>query len=147
MDPRVQSTRAQLQEQFDLSMICYQGRKISVDALNTIANWENQLGAVKATGSLEKAINEFKEKINSIKGAGGWGRDLSAMSLNNVATRCEQLFGILQGTDMPVTSQTHQSVNDLEPAIKKISEMWNHVLTVDLPKVNAVLKAKHIKLS
>ncbi|MBS1557663.1 MAG: glycoside hydrolase [Bacteroidetes bacterium] len=147
MDPRVQSTHAQLQEQFILSMICYNGRKNAVEALALISDWENKLSQVKASGSLENNINEFKTKLNLLKGSGGWGRDLSAMSWNNLATKCEQLFTILQGTDMPVTFQARQAVKELEPSIQKMTDTWKFFLTNEIPKINSVLKSKGVRLT
>lgn len=146
MDPRVQSTSAQLQEQFTLSMICYHGRKNAEEALALISGWENQLSQIKVSGSLEKNINEFKIKMNLLKGSGGWGRDLSAMSWNNLATKSEQLFTLLQGTDMPVTSQARQAVKELEPSIQKMTDTWKTFLTNEIPKINSVLKSKGVQL-
>lgn len=147
MDPRVQTTTSQLHEQFDLSMICYNGRKVVVEALNSVSVWENQLNQVKATGSLEKSIHEFITKINSLKGAGGWWTDPNSNSLNGVATKCDQVFGILQGTDMPVTSQARSAVKDIEPSVQKIAETWKKFLSVELPKINSSLKSKGIQLN
>jgi len=70
MDPRVQSTTAQLQEQFDLSMTCYKARKSAVDALAGIAKLENQINGIKNT-SIEKETNDFKTKLGAMKGSGG----------------------------------------------------------------------------
>jgi hypothetical protein len=45
--------------------------------------------------------DDFKTKLTALKGSGGFRRDPNSVSWNNVAGASEQLFGILQGTDMP----------------------------------------------
>jgi len=47
-----------------------------------------------------------------------------------VAGTSDQLFGILQGTDMPVTDQAKQGVADLDPMVKKVDEAWKNFLAV-----------------
>jgi photosystem II stability/assembly factor-like uncharacterized protein len=144
IDPRVQSTTAQLQEQFDLSMICYTARKSALDALTKIESIEKQIPMIKASGPV-KYIDDFKTKLTALKGSGGFRRDPNSVSWNNVAGASEQLFGILQGADMPVTAQAKQAVADLDSMIKKVNEAWKNFLTVDLPAFNKVLKSKGMK--
>jgi hypothetical protein len=139
MDPRVQSTKAQLQEQFDLSMICYNARQSAVDGLARIASIENQLNQIKAPG-VEKELSDFKKTLGVLKGAGGFRRDPNSVSWNTIAGASAQLFDILQGSDMPVTSQAKLAVNDLDPAIKKVTEAWKNFLSVDLPAFNKTLQ-------
>jgi hypothetical protein len=86
-----------------------------------------------------------KPNLLHLKGSDGFRRDPNSVSWNNVAGASEQLFGILQGADMPVTAQTKQAVADLDPMIKKVNEAWKNFLTVDLPTFNKVLKSKGIK--
>lgn len=144
MDPRVTSTTAQLREQFDLSMNCYNARKTALDALAKIANLENQIAAIKASG-VEKPLADFKSKLSAIKGAGGFRRDPNSVSWNAVAATSDQLFGILQGTDMPVTAQAKQGVTDLDPMLKKVTDAWKNFLAADVANLNKELKGKGIK--
>jgi len=145
MDPRVQSTPVQLQEQFDFSTVCYNARKKAVDALGKIAVIESQMLAIKVTGPLEKSLTDFKTKLGAMKGSAGYYRDTNAVSWNTVAGNSEHLFGILQGADMPVTTQTRQGVADLGMMLKKVSEAWATFLTVDMINLNKELKSSGIK--
>jgi hypothetical protein len=145
MDPRVTTTPAQLQEQHDLSMICYAGRKTALEALTRIAQIESQIPMIKTSGPLEKSFTDFKAKLNAMKGSGGFRRDPNAVSWNSVSSTSDQLFGILQGTEMPVTSQARQAVTNLEPAIRKMSDAWQNFLAVDRVAFNKVLIGKGIK--
>jgi photosystem II stability/assembly factor-like uncharacterized protein len=145
MDPRVPSSTAQLQEQYDLSVICYNGRKQAVEALAMIATIENQIPMIKASGPLEKSFADFKGKLSALKGSGGFRRDPNAVSWNAVAGSSEQLFGVLQGADMPVTTQARQAVADLDRMVRKVNDLWKNFLAVDLPNFNKELKGKGIK--
>lgn len=140
MDPRVTTTLAQLKEQHDLSVMCYDARKAALDALNTISKFESQLNAVK-NPALAKAVAEFKTKLTAVKGSEGFRRDNSA-SWNSVDRTCDQLFGLLQEADMPVTAQAKQAMSDLELTYLKTNEAWKSFLKVDLPAFNKTLKAK-----
>jgi len=145
MDPRMQSTPAQLQEQFDYSIVCYNARKKAVEALGKIAVIESQLQMIKGTGPIEKSVTDFKIKLDAMKGAAGYYRDPNAVSWNTVAGNSEHLFGILQGADMPVTTSARQGVADLGPMLKKVSEAWATFLQVDMVKFNKTLKSHGIK--
>ena len=140
MDPRVQTTTAQLQEQFNLSVICYNARKSAADALAKISTIEKQIPQIKASAPV-KFLEDFKTKLSELKG----GRRDANVSWTNLANSSDQLFGILQGTDMPVTSQAKQAVTDLDLVVKKVSEAWTTFLTVDLPAFNKTLKSKSVK--
>ncbi len=145
MDPRVTSTTNQLQEQFDLSIICYNARKNALDALAKISSIENQIPMIKASGPLEKSLTDFKTKLNALKGSGGFRRDPNSTSWNNVAGASDQLFGLLQGSDMQVTAQAKQSVGDLAPLVKKVNDAWAAFLSADFVNFNKELKGKGIK--
>jgi hypothetical protein len=67
------------------------------------------------------------------------------VSWNTVSGNSEQLFGILQGSDMPATVQAKQAVADLDPMIRKVNDAWTSFLAVDLVKFNKDLKSKGIK--
>ncbi|MBS1507766.1 MAG: glycoside hydrolase [Bacteroidetes bacterium] len=140
MDPRVTTTLAQLKEQHDLSMMCYDARKAALDALNTISKLESQLNAIK-NPALAKAVAEFKTKLTAVKGSEGFRRDNSA-SWNSVDRISDQLFGLLQEADMPVTAQAKQAMSDQELTYLKTNEAWKSFLKVDLPAFNKTLKAK-----
>lgn len=140
MDPRVTTTLAQLKEQHDLSVMCYDARKAALDALNTISKFESQLNAIK-NPAVAKAVAEFKTKLTAVKGSEGFRRDNTA-SWNSVDRTSDQLFGLLQEADMPVTAQAKQAMLDQERTYLKTNEAWKSFLKVDLPAFNKTLKAK-----
>jgi hypothetical protein len=145
IDPRVQSSKAQLQEQFDLSMICYNGRKNASDALAVIVNIENQVKELKTTPAVENSLKDFKAKLTSLKGGSGFRRDPNSVSWGSVAGNSGQLLDIMQGTDMPVTNQAKQGVNELQSSIQKVSESWKNFLATEVPNINALLKKEGLK--
>jgi hypothetical protein len=140
MDPRVTTTSGQLKEQHDLSLLCYEGRKAALEALKVISGFESQLSQVKNT-SLTKAVSDFKTKLTALKGSEGFRRD-NTPSWNAVERTCDQMFGLMQESDMPVTTQAKQAMSDLELTILKANEAWKSFLKVEVPAFNKTLKAK-----
>src|SRR5258708_18878903 len=59
MDPRVQTSTTQLQEQFDLSVICYNARQTAVDALAKISAIDKQISQINAN-TTENIFVDFK---------------------------------------------------------------------------------------
>jgi photosystem II stability/assembly factor-like uncharacterized protein len=145
MDPRVQTTDAQLQEQFDLSMTCYNARKSALDALAKIGVIEKQIPMMKGTGPLETMLADFKKKLEALKGSGGFRRDPNSVSWNAIESNCDQLFGIIQGTDMPVTTQAKTSVGYIDPMLRLVNDAWTKFLKTELPNLNKELRSKKIK--
>jgi photosystem II stability/assembly factor-like uncharacterized protein len=141
MDPRVSVTSGQLLEQHDLSVICYEGRKSSVAALNQIKSIEDQIQKLPGNSKDQNELKEFQTKLNTVKGTrGGYFGGPKADSWNYTSSTCGRLLGLLQESEMPVTSQAREAVKEVEATIKRTGDLWNNFLTVDLPKVNKVLK-------
>ncbi len=146
MDPRVTSTVTQLQEQFDLSMICYDGRKSSLAALHQIKSMEDQIQKLPTSAKSMKEVKDFQAKLNSVKGSrGGYFGGPKADSWNYVGSTSGRLFGLVQESDMPVTSQGIAALKELEAVIKSTNDRWNGLLAGDLPKVNKALKKGRLK--
>lgn len=146
MDPRVQTTPAQWKEQFDLSMICYNNRKHALEVLAVISKLEEQASQLKVKASIEKQFNDFKKKLASQKGSFSFWMPGNEPSWNRVAGNSEQLFNILQGSEMPVTAQARQGVADLQTMTKKVEDDWKKFIAADLPAINSALKKSGSKI-
>ncbi len=142
MDPRVQSTTAQLQEQFDLSFLCYEGRESAIFYLKVIKDFEDQINKLTGNKSVQKELKEFQEKLNSIKGSSGGTK---TDSWSYISSASGSVLGLLQESDMPVTSQAREAVKELDATIKRTEKIWNNLESVHLPKVNQALKKRGTK--
>lgn len=102
MDPRVKTAPAALKQQHDLSVAAYEGRK-QVMAMQQ----EAQLLTGKAsTAEQKKALAASQSSLASLN------RTFSA------------IFGILQDTDMPPTTQAIAAASEVQASFKKVAEEW-----------------------
>ena len=69
MDPRIKTSMADLQKQHDLSMLCYEGRKIITATSQETVSVHNQIKALtgKAQGDLHASLSSLDEKITNIE--------------------------------------------------------------------------------
>jgi photosystem II stability/assembly factor-like uncharacterized protein len=95
IDPRVATPIEKLQQQHDLSVICYEGRK-------KISGMLEEIG--KATKTAQ--TSELEGKLNK---------------LNNNFT---SIFNILHDSDTAPTTQTITAVSDARKALKELVEVW-----------------------
>jgi hypothetical protein len=159
MDPRVVAPKEVLQEQFDLSMTCYNGL--------------NQVGGVR------KKINEVRAAIQSILKEGGdkdwkgllnragkrasavdgsvWTEDVDPLYDVEYATRSNEetlagiqrklllLMGIVQGADAKPTSQVIAAVRDQQKGLTDILARWERLKTGtgDLMIINQELQKRN----
>jgi photosystem II stability/assembly factor-like uncharacterized protein len=102
MDPRVKTGAVALKQQHDLSLEAYEGRKQVLLMQKEVSALESQAKTDAQKKSLETAKNSLA----------GLSRTFSA------------LFGVLQDTDMPATSQAIASVGQAQVSLKKAVQEW-----------------------
>ncbi len=95
IDPRVATPTEKLQQQHDLSVICYEGRK----KISGILEEMNKTTKTAQTSELEGKLN----KLN-----------------NSFAT----IFNILHDSDTAPTTQTITAVSDARKALKELVDVW-----------------------
>jgi photosystem II stability/assembly factor-like uncharacterized protein len=141
MDPRVATSTKDLGTQHDLALICYEGRLQSMKSLQEISNIRKQVKTLMLSSKVSnpQSIKELSDKLAALEGSNnrrGGGEE----SFNRVNNSFASLFNILEGTDMPPTTQAVNAVPALQMSFKKVSEKWMAIKTDDLPKLNAELK-------
>ncbi len=144
MDPRVKSAPSDWQKQFDLSMICYQNRKIAMDRITEIQNVQNQLKERINTskgdlnGHLKILDDQLTSFIQPVRGA-------RTANFERLQNDFGSLLAILNETDMPPTQQTETAINDLRPVQLGLSVQLDQLKKVDFIKINAGLKKGNLK--
>jgi photosystem II stability/assembly factor-like uncharacterized protein len=125
MDPRVKTFVADLQKQHDLSIQCYEGRKECMQVLKDITSFRNMLkekmtNSPAATDNLNKLDEQAKQLESAAQGSQepGFGR------LNNSFT---SLFNVLQGSDMPPTSQTIAALTEAQKQLQLLRIKWTEL--------------------
>lgn len=159
MDPRVSASHGVLQEQFDLSMLCYDGltqinavRSKIVDVLSGIKT------VLKEGGDKDwkDLLNRAGKKVSAIDGT-VWTEDVDVLYDAEYAARGNEetlaglqrklllLMGILQGADAKATSQAVAAVQEQQDRLKEIFARWNELKqgSGDLMTINQMLQKRN----
>ena len=139
MDPRVKTPLADLQKQYDLSMLCYENRlrisKISAETITAHNQVKELLG--KTQNDLHASLSSLDEKITSIEKAKPKDK---LKSFSQMYNSFASLFNLLQESDMAPVKSTSDAVNTSEKNMKQLEETWTKIKTTDLPEINDKLK-------
>lgn len=122
MDPRVTTSMADLTTQFNLSMICYEGRKQAKTAAADIDAFRAKL---KAKGNEDVRDQQAAELMGVSRGRRGAGGNVS--TFGSVESFFAALYSILHETDMPPTSQTVAAVAQTQQQLKTLMEKWQRL--------------------
>jgi photosystem II stability/assembly factor-like uncharacterized protein len=154
LDPRVKISHGDLQQQFDLSMICYRGLQQIRTTRSGIRNVRLQVQSLlkkENLGGLKANLEDLEKKAGSIDGTGRVSDvDIIYFSpfasrggqetLAGLQTRLLYLMALLQSADAKPTSQAVAAVRHQEGALKELLGRWADVRTKDLKKLNEALR-------
>jgi hypothetical protein len=140
MDPRVKTTVADLQKQHDLSYDCYNARKEIMTISNEIANIRSQIKTIQSNANAEllTSLKQADELLAKLQGAPRNSREPGFSDIENTFAA---LFGTLQETDMPATSQTINAVKETKSNYAKVLNDWNLFKTKQLSELNKQVQA------
>lgn len=122
MDPRVTTSMADLTTQFNLSMICYEGRKQAKAAAADIEAFRSKLKAKGTEDARDQQAAELMGVSRGRRGAGG-----NANTFGSVESSFAALYSILHETDMPPTSQTVAAVAQTQQQLKALLDKWQRL--------------------
>jgi len=123
MDPRIKTSTAELKKQHDLSMRLYENRKQAIQELNEIRRIRSQLQELvtKATGELLNKLKQFDNDAASLETNSPGSRE---QSFNRLINDLNTLFGTLQDSDMPVTTQANRAALETQQTFKQLLDKW-----------------------
>jgi photosystem II stability/assembly factor-like uncharacterized protein/molecular chaperone GrpE (heat shock protein) len=123
MDPRVKTSLKDLQKQHDLSLICYQGRQKSSQAIEEITAAQSKLEQIMSNAQADKkeSLQKLDKEIAELKTRTRAGKETSFVK---VYGQFASLFEILEETDMPPTSQTVEGVGETQDQLKQLLATW-----------------------
>jgi hypothetical protein len=141
MDPRVKTSAADLQQQFDLSWQLYQLRLILAPIGKKFDEINEQLTKLKARAAERPEVTEKLEAFVQMLTQFGPphprpGAPPSLFVLESV----ERLFNEIQGADAAPTAAVKDAVGDVEKKVEPLMEAWRKLLDSDLPALNQQLK-------
>ena len=153
LDPRVEVAAEALQQQHDLSMVCYDGyheaqaARVQIQALR--AQIQAHLDADRPA-ALKQALNALDEAAAGIEGRGTpsapdllYGSVYAAPpgreTLAGLQTTLLYLIELVQGADAQPTSQAVAAVDDQQQLLQNVLSRWNALKDGTLRSVNAQL--------
>ncbi|HEY2784851.1 MAG TPA: hypothetical protein VGJ05_07735 [Fimbriiglobus sp.] len=153
MDPRVPTPAAELDRQFNLTMLCYDGALEARKATADIRALRQQLQTVRAkAGAPVAAIDAVEVKAAALEGSGfgGGGRrggrggrggfQSRQPSLGRVSGELGRLMMSLQGSDMTPTTPVVTAVAVARKDLDGLLGRWAEVRDKDLTALNTRLK-------
>jgi photosystem II stability/assembly factor-like uncharacterized protein len=151
MDPRVKTSRADLEQQFTVSHTLYEQMLQATKALHEITVLRDQLDAPNSKVS-HAAAEELEEKFNKIAGAEegeGSGRragSASAPTLDSVRTQLARLEHSIQSADAAPTTSQAAAAQEMAKPLPALLEQWNQVKATNLKAINEHLRNQNLPL-
>ena len=150
-DPRVRTPAAVMQQVYALTEAMYFGAIEAQEAATALAAIRPQAGKIQAQGAAAQALAAFIEKAAALEGkppaAGGGGRGgaagpaPAADTLWAAQALLSGQMNAMQAADVAPTALTLAAVNAALSAAEAVMARWASLRSVDLPALNATLKA------
>lgn len=141
MDPRVKTSVADLQEQFNLSRQLYQLRLQLAPIGKSFDDVTDQLLKLKAQAAEQPAVGEKLEAFaRSLMQFGPPHPRPGAPPTLFVLESVDRLFEAIQGADAAPTASVKAAVLDIQTKVGPFIEAWRKSLDRDLPALNQQLK-------
>jgi len=121
MDPRVKTSAANLQQQYDLSFQCYMGRKECMSILDEIRLYRSNLKSqISNADELNKKDKLARELENTPQGN-------TEPSFGRLNGGFASVFGALQDSDTPPTTQMINAVKELNQQMIVLKKKWDEL--------------------
>jgi photosystem II stability/assembly factor-like uncharacterized protein len=118
MDPRVKTSLKDLQTQYDLSLQCYNGRKECMKIIEEIRSYRSSLkNKITNADELNKKDKEAAALESTPQGS-------QAESFGKINGEFASIFGVLQDSDTPPTTQTITAFKEADAAFKELKKKW-----------------------
>ena len=141
MDPRLKTSAADLQEQFDLSWQLYQLRLTLAPIGKKFDEINEQLTKLKARAAERPDVTEKLETfVQTLTQFGPPHPHPGAPSSLFVLETTVRLFNEIQGADAAPTAAVKAAVADDQKKVEPLMEAWRKLLDSDLPALNQQLK-------
>ena len=131
MDPRIHTSTAGLQQQYDLSNLCTENRRTISKQLTWLSNIKQQ-----AEGLKEKAGKNVSGQLDSL----GVLLNKKSTDLSSLGGAFGGMFNLLQEADVAPTIETVAAVKDLQKKFSQAEEELANIRRRILPQINKQLK-------
>lgn len=152
MDPRIQTSEADLHKQFEMEAGIVEGMNETYEALEQVRALRPQLAerVGKAKGALADSLTALDKQAGELEGATQGAflgvppagkRPENLLSLNQ---HFGQLLNVVDSADVAPTTQASAVYLELEDALGKVLAQWKKLHDSDLPALNTSLKKAHL---
>ncbi|MGA9646343.1 MAG: glycoside hydrolase, partial [Candidatus Korobacteraceae bacterium] len=135
MDPRVKTSTADLQKQFELSMQVYDDLLVLQPVVDRAAATLTKLKSMreKASGPEAAKIDAAIQELQSLQGAGGRRRrGAQTEGLSGVRGSLMELLWVLQEVDAAPTMQATQAVSKVHQSATSLVQRWQEFASKQL---------------
>jgi len=154
MDPRVKTSEAGLQKQFDLSIQAYNGINRTRDVLDHIQKYRTQIKDLQARtgqGQISSDLGALDQKLMQLAGNAGERRANSASGgadtdFGKVNAAFGTMLELLQDADVMPTRQAIAESAALETKLSELMTRWTEFRNKELPALNERLKQAQLSL-
>jgi hypothetical protein len=158
-DPRVKTPALAMQQIYTLSTAAYREAAAAYDAAAKARALRDQIArlAPSATGDAASALAAFDKKVETAVGAAAAGRGGrggagfgapaaaptagAAPTLTGAAAELSGAMNLLQAADVTPTTLHLNAIAAARASGRRAMAAWTAIRTVDLPAINAKLKA------
>jgi len=125
MDPRVKTPVKDLQQQHDLSLLCYESRLRVMNAINELHELRNKIKIkLPGTTSADPALlNDLDMQASAFENPQG----NQQQSLPGLNSSFAYLLNILQQSDTPPTTQTIDAVKESDSRLIQLLSKWDAI--------------------
>jgi hypothetical protein len=147
MDPRVTTSPAGLQQQFDLQARLASLLTNSTRALMEARSVREQIKTVdsQASGSVKDSLHTFAAKLDVILGAPGRpGASSPTPTLTAINGTADTLYAAVDSADAAPTTAQATAAAAAEHDASVVLKQWDEMKVSDLPAINAQLRSAHL---
>ena len=148
MDPRVKTSPAGLQQQFELEMKITEAMHRNYDALQQLRKVRSQLKDLRqraGQGPTANAITALEKTLAELEGSkGGFGAQYlstsEGRSLARLNSALSSLLGTVDSADAAPTTQAIGMFGDVQQALEQQLSRWQEIKKQEIPTLNATIR-------
>ena len=148
MDPRVKTSPAGLQQQFELEMKITETMHRDYDALQQLRKVRSQLKDLRQRAGQDptaNAITALEKTLTELEGSkGGFGAQYlstsEGRSLARLNSALTSLLGTVDSADAAPTTQAIGMFGDVQQALEQQLSRWQEIRKQEIPTLNATIR-------
>ena len=153
IDPRVKTTMAELQQQFDVSKGMYDDLLRATSALHEITVLREQLKARSAEAPVAQSKDSIESKLDAIAGSeragrggggGGRGGPTGPPNLGTVRTQMARMEHEIQKADEAPTAAQVEAAQITAKPLEDLLRQWEELKQTNLKALNGALEDQHL---